>query len=72
MAWLSESTIYVANIFQPATIFEVPLGFPEGFRTNMPQLFLAFTPDDSQLILGGFPAPDGNNGVMVIDVPGSG
>lgn len=62
------STISVAPLDAPETA-TVVLDVPEGLRLAPRVTWLAFTPDGSQLVVGGFFAPDGENQIYVLDVP---
>jgi len=67
VAWITEEAVFVSPLQADADpqAFELPL--PDNFRVGGPQLFMKFTSDNSQLIVGGFAnVNSGDNLIYVI------
>ncbi len=54
VAWITETTIFITQLTADSTPIEIELPESDEIRVIGPQLYLAFTSDNSQLISGGF------------------
>lgn len=64
--WITEEAIFVIQLAENATPLEFELPSAGDFRISGPQLYLAFTPDNSQLIAGGFVKTNSDDNLIYI------